>query len=64
MTVGWKGKMSVRAQVPRSDRLLLESDGERRKKFKQRKEMKREKEAAKVAEVNKLEDKEDIQHDE
>ena len=42
---------------------LLESGGERQKKFKQRKEMKREKEAAKVAEVNKLEDKEDIQHD-
>jgi len=70
-TVGWKGKMSVRAYVPRNDRLhylrLIGADitAFETNKFKERKkrEAEREKEAAKVAEVHNLADQEDIQPD-
>ena len=67
--VGWKGKMSVRAYVPRNDRLhylrLIGADisSFETNKFQERKQREKEREAAKVAEVSKLEDKTEIQPD-
>ena len=68
--VGWKGKMSVRAYVPRNDRLhylrLIGADisSFETNKFKEKKEREKEREAAKAADVvNKMEEKDDIQPD-
>ena len=68
--MGWKGKMSVRAYVPRNDRLhylrLIGADisSFEKNKFKEKKEREQEREAAKAAdEVNKMEEKDDIQPD-
>eukprot|EP00090_Calanus_glacialis_P007336 TRINITY_DN15781_c0_g1_i1.p1 TRINITY_DN15781_c0_g1~~TRINITY_DN15781_c0_g1_i1.p1 ORF type:complete len:704 (-),score=298.23 TRINITY_DN15781_c0_g1_i1:55-2166(-) len=61
--VGWKGKMSVRAYVPRNDRLhylrLIGADisSFEINKFKEKKQREQEREAAKEADANKLEDK-------
>jgi tRNA (cytosine34-C5)-methyltransferase len=65
--VGWKGKISVRAYVPRNDRLhylrLIGADisSFEINKFKERKQREQEREAAKEADANKLNDKGDIQ---
>ena len=65
--VGWKGKVSVRAYVPRNDRLhylrLIGADisSFEINKFKERKQREQEREAAKEADANKFIDKGDIQ---
>ena len=59
--VGWKGKISVRAYVPRNDRLhylrLIGADisSFETNKFQERKLREKEREAAKTAEVSKTE---------
>ena len=65
--VGWKGKMSVRAYVPRNDRLhylrLIGADisSFEINKFKEKKQREQEREAVKEADANKLENKGVIQ---